>query len=119
MPTPHFDMAALAQDITQRTQEILGPRLRKIILFGSYARGDFTPDSDVDIMVLAALDGLEASLAEDLQDEMAIVSSRVSIAHDITVCVMLRGENIFYDRTKMLPFYNNVKTEGVELYGAA
>ena len=35
--------------------KIYGEKLRTIILYGSYARGDFRPDSDIDIMILVDL----------------------------------------------------------------
>ena len=35
--------------------KILGKRLKKVILYGSYARGDFNEDSDIDIMILTDL----------------------------------------------------------------
>ncbi len=31
---------------------LYGERLKTVILYGSYARGDFKPDSDIDIMIL-------------------------------------------------------------------
>ena len=31
-------------------------RIKKVILYGSYARGDFRPDSDIDVMVLVDTD---------------------------------------------------------------
>jgi len=36
-------------------QNIYGKHLQSVILYGSYARGDFTRDSDVDIMILLNL----------------------------------------------------------------
>ncbi|MCS7287480.1 MAG: nucleotidyltransferase domain-containing protein, partial [Anaerolineae bacterium] len=33
------------------------PRVREVVLFGSFARGDFTPRSDVDIAILLSGDG--------------------------------------------------------------
>ena len=36
-------------------QNIYGRHLQSVILYGSYARGDFTKDSDVDIMILLNL----------------------------------------------------------------
>ena len=32
-------------------QNIYGNHLQSVILYGSYARGDFTAESDVDIMI--------------------------------------------------------------------
>ena len=36
-------------------QQIYGPHLKSVILYGSYARGDYTEDSDIDIMILVDL----------------------------------------------------------------
>ena len=35
--------------------KIYGERLKSVILYGSYARGDFGPNSDIDIMILVDL----------------------------------------------------------------
>ena len=38
---------------SQELRRILGDKLTKIIVYGSYARGDFRENSDIDIMILA------------------------------------------------------------------
>jgi predicted nucleotidyltransferase len=43
----------------------LGNDLRKIILYGSYARGDYCEESDVDIMILSALTENENDVVAD------------------------------------------------------
>jgi len=43
----------ITDDLRNNLQKILGNRLCKIILYGSYARGDYKEYSDLDIMVLA------------------------------------------------------------------
>lgn len=35
-------------DFIKKTENLLGNRLKKIILYGSYARGDFNISSDID-----------------------------------------------------------------------
>lgn len=40
-------------------KKIYGSHLKQVILYGSYARGDFGPDSDVDIMILLDISDLE------------------------------------------------------------
>ena len=40
-------------------QKIYGSHLKQVILYGSYARGDFNEDSDVDIMILLDMSDIE------------------------------------------------------------
>lgn len=40
------------QKFKQHCQQQYGQRLVKLVLFGSYARGDFRPSSDIDILVV-------------------------------------------------------------------
>ena len=47
----------LLQNIKARLQELYGPRFRGLVLYGSAARGDAGPDSDIDAFCL--LDGPE------------------------------------------------------------
>lgn len=52
-------MRSLIDNYVIEIQKIYGNYLRMIILYGSYARGDFEPDSDVDIMILLDMSDLE------------------------------------------------------------
>ena len=57
-----------------KVNNILGSRVKKIILYGSYARGDFNKSSDIDIMILTDL----------TDDEIVEYRSKISdIAYDI------------------------------------
>ena len=42
----------LIEQYVSEIKKIYGTHLRQIILYGSYARGDYGPDSDIDIMIL-------------------------------------------------------------------
>ena len=56
-------MPQIMQNLMERyiseIKKIYGLHLREIILYGSYARGDFKKDSDVDIMILLNISELE------------------------------------------------------------
>ena len=41
-----------ARTVTLGLVRALGPRLRRVLLFGSRARGDVVPDSDLDLLIL-------------------------------------------------------------------
>lgn len=53
------NMQNLIKQYVNEIKQIYGTHLRQIILYGSYARGDFRPDSDIDIMILLDLSDLE------------------------------------------------------------
>lgn len=46
------ELENLSQDIKQALTQLYGDRLDRVILYGSYARGDFHAESDVDYMVV-------------------------------------------------------------------
>ena len=51
MSTLHTDLG-LARELAKRILTADRPRVRRIILFGSRARGDARPDSDLDLLVV-------------------------------------------------------------------
>ena len=46
----------MISDYVRAVRKIYGHHLKQVILYGSYARGDYTKDSDVDLMLLVDLD---------------------------------------------------------------
>ena len=52
-------MQSLIDQYVEEIKRIYGSHVKQIILYGSYARGDFRPDSDVDIMILVDMSDLE------------------------------------------------------------
>ena len=42
----------LLEQYVEEVKKIYGERVKSVILYGSYARGDFKADSDIDIMIL-------------------------------------------------------------------
>ena len=113
MNSTNLKLNAITDELSRSTKYILGDKLRKIILYGSYARGDYNEYSDVDIMVLADFNENEHS---ELQTKVCKIASRASLNHDITVCISLNNETLFMSRLDISPYYQNVISEGVRLY---
>jgi predicted nucleotidyltransferase len=103
------------QEISEKIQQILGEKLRKIILYGSYARGDFDEESDIDIMVLADLTDDEIRKYEKQLIEM---SSKIDLKYNVLTSIFVKNSEFFYTQVNVLPFYYNVKKDGKELYAS-
>ena len=69
---PH--LRPVLRDLEAALRSCFGARLRDVQLFGSYARGEATEDSDIDVLVL--IDGLaqgEIALVSDCATTVALV----------------------------------------------
>ena len=96
-------------------QKIYGYNLRTIILYDSYARGDFRPDSDIDIMILVDLSDDEIRSRGHMLSDLTV---DYNFDNDLQIMPIVKNLDHFNKWIRAYPFYNNVKKEGVELYAA-
>jgi predicted nucleotidyltransferase len=62
---------------------IFGDRLARVVLFGSRARGDARPDSDVDVLLV-----LRVRRTESEADLVAALESDISIAYGLVIAAV-------------------------------
>ena len=80
----------------------------RIVLFGSHARGDAGPDSDVDLLVVLPFEGSPIPVAAKI---------RVALPHTIPFDVLARTREQVEERTKVGdPFFCEVATTGRILF---
>lgn len=108
------ELQKITQSVVQSVLELLEDRIYKIILYGSYARGDFDIESDVDIMIVLTCDEEEL---RGYRKKVSMLASRISLENDIEVSLLLKNRDAFEKRLSILPFYQNIEKEGVVLYG--
>jgi len=100
--------------VVKATKDTLGDKLDKVILFGSYARGDFNAESDIDICILANVPcEEETKWRRDINRRMP----GIDLEHDMLVSLRVVNSNMFYNHIDILPFYKNVLLEGVVIDG--
>lgn len=109
-------MQSLIEQYVIEIQNIYGVHLRQIILYGSYARGDFRPDSDVDIMILLDLSDLEL---KKYSQQLSYMTYDFNLDNDIDIKPIAKSEEFFKKWVVNYPFYASIHREGVVLYGAA
>ena len=102
----------LLDQYTEILQKIYGKHLKKVILYGSYARGTFDEESDIDIVAIVKGE------RESLQQGLKLVWER-SAELELEYEIILSPTVIPYDEFERfrddLPYYRNIEREGVEI----
>ena len=104
----------MREELVQGLTDIFGNNISMIILYGSVARGNAAEESDVDIAIVVRSqmdDGTKRRFLSWAAD-MDIRYERVFSIVDIQESNMKKWEDV-------LPFYQNVKKEGIVLWKAA
>lgn len=99
---------------SQDVKKVLGDKLTKIILYGSYARGEQREDSDFDIMILTTL--ADAQI-EKIEEKIFDIAFDYEMKYFVEISVIIKNEEHFNYWLGALPFYDNVNREGVVLNG--
>jgi len=99
-------------EFTQQVQKVLGKSLKKVILYGSYARGDYRENSDIDIMVLTTLTDEEI---RQIKTTIYDVAFDFQMEYGVDISVVIKNEEHFNYWLGALPFYDNVQKERVVL----
>ena len=102
-----FDLDALTAEFKQAMQDLYGDRLAKVILYGSYARGDFHAESDVDFMLV--LKDAELKRLEEL-NRTTDIRMRLFDKYDRLISLTPTTESTY--QTNNFLFYRNVRREG-------
>ena len=108
------ELRKITDEVVKRILENTPLRVNKIILYGSYARGDAEDGSDIDIMVLCDNNKEEANKHFK---EIFEIADKVAFENDIMIQTNVENESFFNNWIDDLPYYKNVKNEGVLLYG--
>ena len=104
------------EQYVEKVREIYESHVRNIILYGSYARGDFNKDSDIDIMILGDISDLDLKV---YSQKLSYMTYDFNLDNDLDIKPIAKSQEHFKKWVANYPFYSNVSNEGVILYGIA
>lgn len=107
MPTATHD---IIMEFARGVKRILGSSLKQVILYGSYARGDYNVNSDIDIMVLTTLTDAEI---EQVESDVYDLAFDFQMDYGGDISVVIKNEGQFNYWLGALPFYDNVLRDGI------
>lgn len=94
--------------------KLIGNRLKKVILYGSYARGDYDKNSDIDLMILTDFNDKELI---EYRTKIRNIACDIELENDIIISPIVRNIEKYNNRINVIPFYMNVQKEGVIIHG--
>ena len=100
-----------ALDISvERLYAYCGDRVRLAVLFGSKARGNASPDCDVEVLVALTNDD------PPLRSQVRRLAARVSLEYDLLLSIQAVGRSQ-WDKLAhyRFPFYQTIESEGIDL----
>lgn len=98
---------SILTELRHQLEGLYGTRLVHLVLYGSQARGDALPGSDVDVLVV-----LTGSVEPGVEIErVSPITAALSLEHDIVIsCVYISEERYIRENS---PLLLNVRREGV------
>lgn len=105
-------LKSLLQEYRRSVEAITGEHLQKIVLYGSCARGDNNPDSDIDIMILVDLD---AEALRKCESRICDATYDFNYDHDTEIMPIVQNTKHFDYWKNAYMFYWNVEHEGVAI----
>ena len=90
--------------------------IRQVVLYGSCARGDDTPESDIDVMVLIDCDEKEYNY---LKHKFWSLAHKIGYEYDKLISVVVCRKAEYEEYADAMLYYQNIRKEGVVLYGRA
>ena len=103
------ELNIILSKVAVKSKEVFGEKLDSVILYGSYARGDYDSESDIDVMIIADINADEIRNYEKLLFDY---SFEMDLKYEIVLSILIKDKKTF-EQWKELPFYKNVIREGI------
>ena len=95
------------RQVKARLQAAFGQRLRGVILYGSQARHEADPDSDIDFLVLLT------GPVDQGQDSWTCIRALYPLVLELERPIHAKPTDILRYESQELPLYQNVRREGI------
>jgi uncharacterized protein len=106
-------LKVLLSDVENELKSIFREKLMNIILYGSYARGDYDEESDIDIIALVEEDGLKR-----YNDKVVELEIDITIKYGLMPSILLENKEYFNKNRKRECLFDSVLRDGKTIYAA-
>ena len=98
--------------VCEQSKLILGDKLYAIKLYGSYARGDYDDESDIDVMIIADISPEDRS---EIKKKFMNFTYDLDLKYNVILSVFIQDKGTYEKYKSTYPFFQNIEKEGVDL----
>ena len=107
-----INITDIMQQFASSLKKLLGNTLDSVIVYGSYARGDYSELSDIDVMILVTL---TEEKIKKISDELSDMAFDYLMKFGVDISPVITNIDHFNYWADNLPYYRNVRDVGVIL----
>lgn len=94
--------------LKREVESLLGDKFVELILFGSFARGDYEVGSDIDVLLV-----VKEELTEEEEVKVSQVTTDMGLEYDVVITCFSYPYDAF--QSWETPFLANVRREGIRI----
>ncbi len=102
-------LTGLLQQLRAELNRVIGKQIEALYLYGSQARGEARPDSDLDVLVVIRGDYQYFDLVERTGE----IAARLSLQYDTVISLAFTSAEKY--NNQKIPFLLNVREEGIAI----
>ena len=99
----------ISKQISQSYHSVYGDNVVAVYLYGSYARGNYNDESDIDITAIVKGDRLEL---QNKLKQIWDISADIGLENDVVVSPTVIPFDEYEQYKQKLPYYMNIQKEG-------
>lgn len=103
---------SIVEQFTLEIKKKYGTALCHVILYGSCARGDFSNDSDIDILILLDISPEELGRA---RKQISYIADQIDLDYDVVLAPIVQNDDLFLQYMPVSAFYQNIQREGIKI----
>ncbi len=104
------ELSSLLKEMSARLKFLYKKDLKAVVVYGSYARGTQTEDSDIDVALMIT------SSIKERRNLMVAIVSEYELLIGKTISAIEIEEDKYNKWKDVMPFYKNVRKEGIVLW---
>jgi predicted nucleotidyltransferase len=109
LTTVNNKLETILTKLRAQLKNYYGDRLQQLILFGSQARGDAQPDSDIDVLVILKGD---VNAGEEIEKTSYFIADLCLETDTVISCIFMAKDQF---RNRSSPLLRNIHREGITL----